>query len=163
MKSKIILFATLATLQMVSLNSFAKERKVGTTNFFHAIKNPADLAFAQYVLIQKALAGENALMARKTAGDLVAALKKIPGSAPAIKAASSISMTENIQDQRKAFSTLSNAITALFKHHKPEGEMIYIHYCPMVKAYWLSNAQSIQNPYLGKSMPTCGKTTGMIM
>jgi hypothetical protein len=36
---------------------------------------------------------------------------------------------------------------------------LYQQYCPMKKAYWLSETPTIKNPYYGKEMPTCGKTT----
>jgi len=29
-------------------------------------------------------------------------------------------------------------------------------YCPMVKASWLQASKDINNPYMGKSMLTCG-------
>ena len=44
------------------------------------------------------------------------------------------------------------------KNNKP----VYYQNCPMYNdgkgANWLSLENKISNPYLGKSMPTCGKT-----
>ena len=33
---------------------------------------------------------------------------------------------------------------------------LYYDYCPMAKAYWVSEEGNIVNPYLGQAMPTCG-------
>ena len=35
-------------------------------------------------------------------------------------------------------------------------DTVYLQYCPMKKAYWMSAEQEIRNPYYGKSMLTCG-------
>jgi Cu(I)/Ag(I) efflux system membrane fusion protein len=33
---------------------------------------------------------------------------------------------------------------------------LYVFYCPMKKANWLDDANTVKNPYYGKSMLTCG-------
>ncbi|RYF79677.1 MAG: DUF3347 domain-containing protein, partial [Chitinophagaceae bacterium] len=42
---------------------------------------------------------------------------------------------------------------------KPGNEPIYLQYCPMKNASWLSSAKQIRNPYYGSSMLTCGEVT----
>ena len=164
MKPTFFLFIALTNFQLAFFKGSEKPARLAPViTAWSSGKNPADLAFREYELVQKALAGDDALLAQKTAVDLLSALKKIPGSETALKSASAISLTKNISVQRKSFAALSLAITSLFKQNKPTGEMIYIDYCPMVKSYWLSSGPGIMNPYLGKSMPTCGKSTGMIM
>ena len=42
------------------------------------------------------------------------------------------------------------------------GKTVYYQFCPMAfdskGAYWLSESNSIQNPYFGKKMIDCGET-----
>jgi hypothetical protein len=163
MKTKICFTIALASAMLVSFNSFGYQINTDAIAFNLSGTNPSDKAFEQYAALQKALAIDNAATAQKAAKGLVAALKEIPGSADAIKATTAISQTKDIAKQRKAYATLNEAIIKLFKAHKPENVMPYIHYCPMAKAYWLSDSKDIHNPYFGSKMPSCGKTTGMIM
>lgn len=120
-------------------------------------------AYTQYHALQLALAGDNAMAAQKAAIGLKADLKDIRGAGKALSAATGIAGTQVITTQRKWFSSLSTDMMALLKAHVPKGSMIYVHYCPMAKAYWLSNSKTIKNPYYGQKMSDCGSTTGMIM
>lgn len=164
MKTKICFTIALAFAMMISLNGFGHQKNIVAITSIHlSVTNPSDKAFEQYADLQKALANDDAATAQKAAKELTVVLKDIPGSASAIKAATAISKTKDIAKQRKSFVTLNKAIIKLFKAHKPENVMPYIHYCPMKKAYWLSDSKKIKNPYYGKAMPSCGKTTGMIM
>ena len=68
----------------------------------------------------------------------------------------------DIEKKRESFEMISNAMYDMFRVIKPAGTTIYYQYCPMAfdskGAYWLSNTDSILNPYFGKKMPTCGET-----
>jgi hypothetical protein len=61
--------------------------------------------------------------------------------------------------QREHFEILSKDIYDLVKAFGP-GRVLYKDFCPMYNdgkgAFWLSETKEIANPYLGKSMPTCG-------
>ncbi|MEP6468106.1 MAG: multicopper oxidase domain-containing protein, partial [Parafilimonas sp.] len=73
-----------------------------------------------------------------------------------------ISEVNDIDHQREHFEALSNAMSTLVQSaslSKP----VYIDYCPMKKAYWLSNEKQIENPYYGKQMPDCGSVSKTIM
>lgn len=72
------------------------------------------------------------------------------------KDASAIADAKDLSVQRKAFSNLSNNISALAEKFKLSDKPLYQQYCPMAKAYWLSNEKEIKNPYYGSSMLTCG-------
>ena len=50
-------------------------------------------------------------------------------------------------------------IFALVKGLKANENPVYQQYCPMAKAYWLSDNATVKNPYYGKSMLTCGKVS----
>lgn len=64
-----------------------------------------------------------------------------------------------IEHQREHFETLSQEMYELLKV-TGAGQKLYYTNCPMYNnnkgANWLSETKEIQNPYLGKSMATCG-------
>ncbi len=66
----------------------------------------------------------------------------------------------NIKHQREHFETLSQEIYELVKAGDAIGKKLYYDYCPMYNhekgGNWLSENKEIQNPYMGKSMLTCG-------
>lgn len=65
----------------------------------------------------------------------------------------------NIEHQREHFELLSKDIYDLVKEFGG-GQILYKDFCPMYNkgkgAFWLSETKDIKNPYLGKTMPTCG-------
>lgn len=70
-----------------------------------------------------------------------------------------IAKTQDAAQQRTHFNDLSNNLFAVLKALKINDNPVYQQYCPMKKAYWLSDNSSIKNPYYGKMMLTCGKVT----
>lgn len=65
----------------------------------------------------------------------------------------------NIAHQREHFVMLSKDMYDLVKAFGGE-QTLYKDFCPMYNnnegAFWLSETKEINNPYLGKAMPTCG-------
>lgn len=68
---------------------------------------------------------------------------------------------KDIEKKRESFEMISNAFYDIVRAVRPSGATVYYQYCPMAfndkGAYWLSNADSIRNPYFGKKMLTCGE------
>lgn len=68
---------------------------------------------------------------------------------------------KDLEKKRESFEMISNAFYDMMRAIRPNGQTIYYQYCPMAfndkGAYWLSNADSIRNPYFGKKMLTCGE------
>lgn len=64
-----------------------------------------------------------------------------------------------IDHQREHFATLSQNMFSLLKDAKMNTFPVYQQYCPMKKAYWLSESNEIKNPYFGDKMLDCGKVT----
>lgn len=68
---------------------------------------------------------------------------------------------KDIEKKRESFEMVSSAFYDLLRAVRPNGVTAYYQYCPMAfndkGAYWLSSADSIQNPYFGKKMLTCGE------
>jgi hypothetical protein len=68
-----------------------------------------------------------------------------------------ISEKKDIGHQREHFASLSTNMMTLAKSVRLSEQAIYEDYCPMKKATWLTNDETIKNPYYGSSMLTCGK------
>jgi hypothetical protein len=68
---------------------------------------------------------------------------------------------KDIEKKRESFEMISGVFYDLMRAVRPAGVTAYYQYCPMAfndkGAYWLSNADSIRNPYFGKKMLTCGE------
>lgn len=75
------------------------------------------------------------------------------------KNAVAMAATKNISKQREYFALLSETVFQFAKELNIATQPLYYQYCPMKKAYWISKTASIRNPYFGKQMVTCGKTT----
>jgi len=71
--------------------------------------------------------------------------------------AMTISTTNNINEQRKAFSVLSEKIWIMANKVKPQNGILYQQVCPMTGDTWLSMEKEIKNPYYPKNMLTCGE------
>ncbi|TSJ44218.1 DUF3347 domain-containing protein [Mucilaginibacter corticis] len=67
-----------------------------------------------------------------------------------------ISETATIDHQREHFASLSKNMYTVLKAFPVNSNDLYMEYCPMKKAGWLSDKAAIENPYYGKSMLTCG-------
>jgi len=67
---------------------------------------------------------------------------------------------KNINDKRKEFETIADAMWSLTRTVKYDGAKAYWEYCPMAfdkkGAYWMSNEREIKNPYFGNEMLNCG-------
>ena len=127
-----------------------------------------------YYAVKNALVADDPKTANAQAGELLKAIDAVPTtkmtpeqrtfSAPLLDKirtdAQHIGETKDIKHQREHFSDLSNNIFALIKGVKTTNRgAVYQQYCPMKKAYWLSDNAAVKNPYYGKMMLTCGKVT----
>ena len=70
-----------------------------------------------------------------------------------------VSETDGLEPLRAEFSTLSLVLAYSIQRFGIEG-IVYRQYCPMAfdgeGAYWISDKEEIQNPYLPENMPGCG-------
>lgn len=76
--------------------------------------------------------------------------------------AGKISGTKDLKKQREYFAGFSTGMTTLAKSVKLSDQPVYLAYCPMKKAAWLTSSKAIKNPYYGSSMLTCGEITETI-
>ena len=126
-----------------------------------SIHPPMDQAVRQYIAISQALNRDDAQLAQREAATLPALLNKLHGSQAVLSAAQQLTGTQDLARQRVAFARLTVALYQLLLQDKPSSPL-YMHYCPMAKAYWMDASKSIANPYLGSAMSSCGKTTGIV-
>lgn len=115
-------------------------------------------AYMHYTMIKEALVEANATKVQMASKMLVGILNSYGKASEAEKVASEMVSKSNIMDQRIVFSKLTTAFEPLLKGNIVEGE-IFKTFCPMANdggSYWFSNSSKIVNPYLGKTMASCG-------
>jgi len=66
-----------------------------------------------------------------------------------------IKVSDDIEEQRKAYVTVSDGLYKAVKSFGV-GETVYYQYCPMAKASWLNDSNDVNNPYYGSKMLKCG-------
>ena len=124
-----------------------------------------------YYNVKDALVNSDAKAAATASGNLLQSITKIDMAAIPAKDhmafmklqdklaydARHISESTDINHQREHFTSLSANMVSLAKQAHLSLQPVYEDYCPMKKAYWLSNDTAIQNPFFGKTMPDCGK------
>lgn len=133
--------------------------------------NIIDKITAPYLGLKDALATGKSTDAQSNAKQLLAVLSDSPDkglSADQKKLMDSyldklkfdsrhISESTDIDHQREHFASLSKNLYEMVKGLKMNSSNLYLQYCPMKKAYWLSLTQTIKNPYYSdKMMATCG-------
>ncbi len=73
-----------------------------------------------------------------------------------------IESSVTLEEQRQAFAGFSDQFYIAIKTFALMGKTVYYQFCPMANnnkgAYWLSESKTIQNPYFGEKMMTCGET-----
>ena len=79
-----------------------------------------------------------------------------------LKATEKMTKAEGVEKQRAVFNDVSVTMWQLVKSTTKVSQPVYYLFCPMKKAYWLSNEAAIKNPYYGSSMLTCGKVSESI-
>jgi len=127
----------------------------------------------QYLAIKNDLAADNSKAANADAKTFTEALKQVqPGKLTDAEKkvwtkyaeklrfdGDHISESAAITHQREHFGNLSTNMYAVIKAFKTNKVTLYQQYCPMERKSWLSESSSIKNPYLGKQMIDCGRTT----
>ncbi|MEO6167553.1 MAG: DUF3347 domain-containing protein [Chitinophagales bacterium] len=139
--------------------------------------NPLQPVVTSYIGLKNALAIDRGDSARASAKVLYDAIDKVPMdklSEDQHKSwmqyneklshdAEHIKSTNELAQQREHFAKLSSNMSKMLKAMNMNDTDLYIQFCPMAEAgkgaYWVSEQSTISNPYMGKRMPACGKTT----
>lgn len=140
-------------------------------------RNQLQEVFTEYVDLKNALVSSAAGKVKVEAKDASDALAKVDMKlvegvahndwmtylAPMKSSLENIQASEDLETQRKAFSTLSENLYKSIKAFGLNGKEAFYEYCPMAfsndGAYWLSEEDEIKNPYFGEKMLTCGEVT----
>ena len=126
----------------------------------------AGTAYGHYIQLKDALVASNKEEAKKHALDLQAALQSTKGLASVGEEAGKVAAASDLEAQRLAFSSLSNAMATWVKSGLLSEGTLYLEFCPManksVGAFWLSNDKDIKNPYFGDKMLKCGSVKEVI-
>jgi len=125
----------------------------------YAQESTSSALLEHYYGIKNALVEGNSAEAAKHASEFEKSVadKSVPAALQAKlgKDAKSIAASTDIAKQRIVFAGFSNNMINLVKAAKPAAP-VYVEYCPMKKASWLSAEQEIKNPYYGDAMLSCG-------
>ena len=116
-------------------------------------QSDAAKTFEHYEAIRAALAGDELKGVDRHATAL-APLAEGLGGAEARKAAEGIGTARDIKVARERFGVLSASLLPKFEAAALEG--VHLFTCGMVNQSWAQRGQKVQNPYMGKSMLTCG-------
>ncbi len=128
----------------------------------------------EYILLKDAFVATDAKTAANAAEKVIAQLNNIDmslvksdahnywmGQLNALQAhGKKIAESDNVEDQRRQFSFLSDAMIKSIEAFGTEGDTLYVVHCPMAfdseGADWLSVEKQIRNPYFGDKMMNCG-------
>lgn len=117
-----------------------------------------------YYNIKNALVAGDAASASSNAKDFVKTVNTIDYKVVSennvsilAKEAGRIAETKDLARQREYFANFSSNMVAIGKAFRLSGQPVYLQYCPMKKAFWLSAEKEIKNPYFGSAMLTCGE------
>lgn len=116
------------------------------------VQSSAQIAFEHYEAIRVALAGDTIQQVSEHAKALAPhAAALAPETSVHVEA---IQKATAVADARKHFGELSALLVPKFLDAKLPG--VHGFMCPMVKKPWAQKSDKMENPYYGKSMPTCG-------
>lgn len=123
-------------------------------------------SYTHYITLKNALVASDFQKAKSASESLVKAIHNVKGSDKVHTEAAKVAQAGSLENQRKAFTALSNEMTILVKGADISMGELYLEYCPMANGntggYWLSNQKEIKNPYFGEKMLKCGSVKEII-
>lgn len=148
-------FLAVATLALTALTVSAQEKKAVEPALMQPVKSILD----HYLVIQTELAKDSVKHLDEHAEAIAKAVKgdSMKMLSPEVaKQAEALAKAKNLKAAREAFKPLSASLVKYLADHKAGKGTYHEAYCPMAKASWLQEENDIKNPYMGKSMLTCG-------
>lgn len=116
--------------------------------------------FKAYFNVQTALAEDSIQEAKVAAGTLAKAVWSDSDDLLPAKVSEQVQAlvkTEDLTAAREVFKALSDSLIAYLNEKKVPAGIYREAYCAMAKASWLQVDSTLNNPYMGKEMPRCGK------
>lgn len=140
------------------------------SQFVMAQTKPLNTLLKNYLNLKNELVGGNAVSTTKMASAFNASLEATnaksmdeatwklyaPIKEKLVTSVQALLKEQTIAKQRELFADLSEQMIQLAKTTSLSDVELYIDYCPMKKASWLSAEKTIRNPYYGNMMLTCG-------
>lgn len=125
------------------------------------LKEPVNSVYDHYLKIQSSLAKDSLKGVSDDAGAIAKAVKGDSAKllpAEVASEAEALAKAADLSAAREDFKPLSKSLIQYLADHKVHSDSFIEVYCPMADASWLQDRDEVSNPYLGKSMPTCGQT-----
>jgi hypothetical protein len=125
-----------------------------------ALMEPVKSVYNHYLKIQAELAKDSTKGVAQCAGAIAKAvhgddMKMLP--AEVSEKADALAKAKDLAEAREAFKKLSQPLIQHLADHHVQSGLYNEAYCPMANASWLQTGKSVNNPYMGKSMQTCGE------
>jgi hypothetical protein len=143
-----------------------------STHFMVSQTNPWKPVTQKYMELEKALVTGDSKTATAKLTELskaIAPLEQAKISKETLKQLKVLQSTINtslksnsLESYRIQFSKLSNSLIALSKDNNLWDNNLYVLYCPMKEASWISTVNEVANPYYGNAMLKCGSVTTTI-
>ncbi len=149
------------------------KKKMKMENISPEFKTQLGVIVNKYLDVKDALVYDDASSASAAAKEMKAAIEKVNmklltdndhhmewmNSSKMLNTSLDIILSgSDIKKQRAAFENLSNDLINVTKVMGVNiDKSLYVTYCPMVQAYWISMDKEIKNPYYGQSMLKCGE------
>ena len=115
----------------------------------------------QYLTLKDALVSSDATKTQEAAKTLQQSLAASKEFETSQAAADSIAKTNDLAQQRKTFTNLSNQLISVFRKAAVAKGAVYVQFCPMANegdgGYWLAQEKEVRNPYYGDEMLNCGE------
>ena len=124
-----------------------------------ALMEPVKSVLEHYLTIQTELAKDSIKGVDEHANAIANTVKsdQMKMLSPDVaKQAEMLGKAKDLKAAREAFKPLSASLVKYLADNKAGKGTYHEAYCPMVKATWLQTSKDIRNPYMGKSMLTCG-------
>jgi hypothetical protein len=112
-----------------------------------------------YMKVKDALVSSDSKLAATSSAELLKGIQSATAfkqKDALLKSVQKLAKTTDLEQQREAFADVSVVMWEAVKNDGHLHQDIYYQYCPMKKAYWLSEEAAIKNPYYGSKMLTCG-------
>ena len=151
-----------AVIKYVDQQSRASARAVPAapaTTALHEREVGVGPILTAYLTMQRALAADSLDGVKARAHDIaVEAARGGPAEQPVMAAANRFERVAGLSSARAAFGALSDAMLIAAKRSgRPLDSGVRLAYCPMARKYWLQTGETIDNPYYGATMRTCGR------
>lgn len=141
---------------MKTLISFLAATFIG----FAASAQSTEVLLQRYIQVKDALVNSDSKTAAVQATALQQELESgWSGQESLLLSVKTIAANTDLATQRKAFTDVSVRMWQLVKRKGGIRQTVYYQYCPMKKAYWLSQEAAIRNPYYGSQMLICGSVS----